>query len=121
MNQEVKQKWITALRGGEYKQGRDALKTADNTFCCLGVLCDLYLQEGNPGEWKYVRGGINVRFYPDPTTLEGSNAAYLPESVQQWAGMDSDNGSMGTEYPLSTLNDAGKSFLEIADIIEQNL
>lgn len=37
---EIKSKWITALRSGEYKQGTRALyNKSNNTFCCLGVLC----------------------------------------------------------------------------------
>lgn len=40
MNQEVKQKWVEALRSGKYKQGQGYLRKGDN-YCCLGVLCDL--------------------------------------------------------------------------------
>ena len=38
MNKEIKDKWVKALRSGEYKQGRLYLQR-DNLFCCLGVLC----------------------------------------------------------------------------------
>jgi hypothetical protein len=41
MNPEVKARWVAALRSGEYKQGKGALRL-NNKFCCLGVLCDLY-------------------------------------------------------------------------------
>lgn len=35
-------KWLTALRSGEYKQGQSALHSSkDNTYCCLGVACHL--------------------------------------------------------------------------------
>lgn len=39
MTPELKAKWIAALRSGEYQQGRGRLRTDDNRFCCLGVLC----------------------------------------------------------------------------------
>lgn len=42
MNQEIKKRWVAALRSGDYKQGTGALRNADNKFCCLGVLCDLH-------------------------------------------------------------------------------
>ena len=41
MNSEVKGQWTTALRSGEYEQGNGVLRTIDNTYCCLGVLCEL--------------------------------------------------------------------------------
>jgi hypothetical protein len=31
--------WVKALRSGKYKQGTKVLRSADNAFCCLGVLC----------------------------------------------------------------------------------
>ena len=45
------QKWVDALRSGEYKQTRGALRGDDEgnepKFCCLGVACDLYAKETN--------------------------------------------------------------------------
>jgi hypothetical protein len=61
LDDEVKERWVKALRGGEYKQGRRALKTymPDKTcaYCCLGVL--LMIERGNcwdtPGDpYAYV-------------------------------------------------------------------
>ena len=51
MNRQIKDKWITALRSGEYNQDSDGgyLKTCDG-YCCLGVLCDLYVKETGK-EW----------------------------------------------------------------------
>lgn len=45
MDQRVKTLWVTALRSGEYEQGRHTLRKGDQ-FCCLGVLCDLAVKEG---------------------------------------------------------------------------
>jgi len=42
MNKKLKTKWVKALRSGKYEQGSFALKAEDNSFCCLGVLCDVY-------------------------------------------------------------------------------
>ena len=42
MIKELKQLWIDALRSGEFKQGKEQLRSANNTrFCCLGVLREL--------------------------------------------------------------------------------
>jgi hypothetical protein len=37
MDQELKAKWVTALRSGKYKQARNELSTPKG-YCCLGVL-----------------------------------------------------------------------------------
>jgi hypothetical protein len=34
------QKWVDALRSGNYKQGKQYLKDDQGRYCCLGVLCD---------------------------------------------------------------------------------
>lgn len=49
MDRELRDKWIAALRSGEYTQGRGELKAIQHdpnyvtppqvTHCCLGVLC----------------------------------------------------------------------------------
>lgn len=41
MNQEIKNQWVAKLRSGEYEQGYNALRSKDNKYCCLGVLCDI--------------------------------------------------------------------------------
>jgi hypothetical protein len=46
MNKEIADKWIEALRSGEYEQGIASLQSGGR-FCCLGVLCDLAIKEGN--------------------------------------------------------------------------
>ena len=50
MNPQVKEKWVNALRSGEYSQCDGKLRSADG-FCCLGVLCDLYSQEPFTKGW----------------------------------------------------------------------
>lgn len=40
MKADLKQKWVEALRSGEYEQADGALHDArKNSYCCLGVLC----------------------------------------------------------------------------------
>lgn len=41
--------WIKALRSGDYQQGKNKLRNADDIYCCLGVLCDIYDEDG----WEY--------------------------------------------------------------------
>lgn len=39
---EKVRKWGEALVSGDYKQGRDYLKTADGCFCCVGVGAEIF-------------------------------------------------------------------------------
>ena len=110
MNQQVKEKWLSSLRSGDYKQTRLHLRT-DNGFCCLGVLCDLYGKEHNV-EWKLMN---NNHFY-----VFQDETATLPLSVIECAGVEDDNPEI-CETPLSRLNDNGSTFNEIADLIEKHL
>jgi hypothetical protein len=105
MDQIVKEKWITALESGEYKQCTGQL-SHDGGYCCLGVLTDLYLKETG-GEWD-----MN-----DILRDDGG----LGSKVREWAGI-SEVGpevSIGLKYvPLVNMNDIDhRSFSYIADAL----
>jgi hypothetical protein len=107
LDQNIKIKWVSALRSGKYQQGKGVLRSSDNTYCCLGVLCDIL----NPEKWKYQKCNLHI-------------------SMMGWSGETS-------KLPLPTLgevemnelemnelicmNDVGQSFAEIADFIEEKL
>lgn len=121
MDQIIKEKWVAALRSGEYEQGTGALHRYDNgdgndTFCCLGVLCDLAVQEG-----VVVRGRGTQGRYEYGSTGERN---YLPDEVQKWAGVARTPGvpvTDGRTQSLANKNDDGADFTEIADLIEKYL
>ena len=123
MNQYVKQKWITALRSGEYKQTGGRLREGD-CYCCLGVLTDLYDKDiqNDHHEW-YEEDGHYV-YTSDGGTVE----ATLPESVMKWADLKECNPTVLEERmgqpvtSLAYLNDnEGLDFNQLADIIEKQL
>ena len=43
-------KWVEALRSGDYKQAEGALSRGDS-YCCLGVACDIYRKSAKRGKW----------------------------------------------------------------------
>lgn len=45
---------VSALRSGTYTQGKQALRTTEDKFCCLGVYCDLRVQKGL-GRWELAK------------------------------------------------------------------
>ena len=120
MNQTIKQKWVDALRSGEYEQGTGCLKNSSGKYCCLGVLCDLAAKEGIVRErWERGSSFTQLQYYYD------GESSFLPKSVSKWA--DLDDILEQVEYKdsariLYTLNDVvGLTFDEIADLIEEQL
>jgi len=122
MNQDVKEKWIEALESGTYEQARNCLKSKDGAFCCLGVLCDLYLKSNESRSWSW-RDDLGVFSLFGDTTI-------LPTAVSKWAGLDSDNPMVFDKHKddesiyqvtLSDLNDDGNDFKYIANVIKQNV
>jgi len=98
-------KWLAALRSGEYKQCKSKL-TDGQGFCCLGVLVDT--AGGRADEEDY--GG-----YPNHEWLQKNNVAFhtsggMSPSCNPWLP------SLSSFAGLA--NDDGKTFAEIADAIE---
>lgn len=110
MNTQVKEKWLQALRSGEYPQGRNVLRSGDKGFCVMGVLCDLYAKETGQGEWEpsYTPGRYRFKLGEEGYV---SNA---PEAVEEWAGLD----SFLRVGVIMNHNDNGETFPEIAKLIE---
>lgn len=97
-------RWTTALRGGDYKQGSLRLRSSQDTFCCLGVACDLV----DPSLWER---GVRKSDY----TYEGA-PVIPPDRVLEMAGI-----SWHQARDLVCMNDMGHSFSEIADWIDANV
>lgn len=118
MKKSVMQKWVKALRSGKYKQGTGYLKQRSpgkkTQYCCLGVLCEILGAEWQPDPLHATRKVYSLDDRGDPTN---SN---LPFSIKEAAGMCSPNGWLPDDRNLIDMNDiGGKSFKEIADIIEK--
>ncbi len=111
MNKVYKKLWIDALRSDKYKQGKGDLRIGDS-FCCLGVLCDIYRKK----QKKKGVGWVNLSQFR--TDLSGiTSKSTLPDSLAEKLGIE-----LSTESILMGMNDEDdKSFKEIADYIEGNL
>jgi|ERR1041384_6246888 hypothetical protein len=122
MNQRIKKLWIKALRSGKYKQGQGGLRPSKDTFCCLGVLCDVQRREGY-GQWRKEDGAGEFMFTGNGKTFEGSPATgILPLGTCEWAGLpDEGDPKLGRRVTAANLNDEGKNFDYIADKIEKYL
>ncbi len=112
LNENAK-KWVAALRSGEYKQGRNWLLAQDR-FCCLGVACNLF----DASKWEESREGEKiVGFGHGVMVFDGQNQS-LPSCVREWLGLADAEGRHIHGTTLSGLNDTGRSFTDIADLIE---
>lgn len=113
LNENAK-KWVAALRSGKYTQGRLYLKTADGSFCCLGVACEVAIENG-------VEIEITGNGHADSYLYDGRQSN-LPLTVRKWVGLQTANGDYENTVDdkcLIGLNDIEKkSFSEIADFIE---
>lgn len=116
-------KWLTALRSGEYQQGKNALKRIDQNgnvqYCCLGVACDLinpkwadspdnYQQEANSQYGFY-------GWFAD-TLMESSYGSSEVIDLPFLSDLRYDVGKQ-----VADMNDNGATFLEIADWLEENV
>lgn len=115
LNENAK-KWVAALRSGKYPQTKHFLNNGVG-YCCLGVACELAIEDGvdiHKAESEY--NGTKVIVY-------GDSAKTLSNPVLNWLGLRTRAGGYNfvdqiDEESLAGHNDAGKSFAEIANIIE---
>jgi hypothetical protein len=113
VNKRIKKLWVAALRSGEYKQARGQLRRGDS-FCCLGVLCNLHAQAHPDIAAKQKYRGVYM-----------SSPAVLPLAVAKWADLKSEFGGIVEIFRFNAglpyHNDRGSTFSEIADAIEAQL
>lgn len=129
MNNEVIDQWIAELRSGKHKQGRRFLhNAADDSKCCLGVLCGMAVEAGIiPPPTKVTLPAEEIHAYCMDPEAEAHIYEYdgedgvVSENVKAWIGLRFCNGSTydGT-LTLSDRNDKGDDFDTIANLIEQN-
>lgn len=122
--EEARKLWSSELRSGRWQQGRSFLRREEK-YCCLGVACELALRDGVQLEVKeYDDKDSGVR-----CTIYGPYRGTLPLEVANWLGLDSSVGTLNRVVragplmadALTTLNDHGATFEQIADIIDAGL
>lgn len=117
---------VRRLRSGEYVQGNGHLKK-DDTYCCLGVACEMAVEAGVTQRFTTYRPGV-AGYGPNGSA---TSIAALPPAVREWLGFSSgygttvigrpDQDEFDSPYELAGLNDNGMPFDQIADVIENGL
>ena len=135
MKIDIAKQWVDALNSGTYKQGQGKLHATDINgtcmYCCLGVLCDLFMQQ-NPDELDVKVVTRDEAAYPQHYSVLNKQDAslhvydndslVLPLRVREWAGMHDALGrytnTSGEQDSLAELNDHGMSFTKLAEVID---
>ena len=107
-------KWLAILRGNNFQQGRGALRSRDDEFCCLGLLSEAACIPAEKREHEsYVSPGTMVH---EGWAYDG-DMSYVPTTLLEEVGLDFDDGRT-----LADFNDEEKlTFPQIADEIERML
>lgn len=118
---ENRQKWLDALRSGNYKQGMSYLHYIDNKsnehrYCCLGVACDVAKIQ----DWK------EMYRTPDSSVYSyDSSYGVLSFDMKEWIGSHKYDPAicydpnLGNWRAATYLNDGeGFTFSRIADALE---
>jgi len=92
MDARIQGLWADRLESGTVPQGHGRLGDSTGARCCLGVLCDIAVEEG------VIQGGLDdmghMRYSGDPEngdTPDEWEGGVLPLAVRRWAGLDSAN------------------------------
>jgi hypothetical protein len=121
MDAQLKAKWIQALRSGEFRQAEGMLhNSANDSYCCLGVLCKVMGAEfGQVGEIY----GPNYDHVPhiDGKLLSSGYDEELDSEVAQQVGIPDQSELVMRNDGNTKLGVPQHSFAEIADYIEKNL
>lgn len=118
MNPEIKQKWIDALRSGEYKQGQFCLCSEADigqyAYCCLGVLAKVLEDDFKIGKLDVTKKDGELDFNDLDVRTTYSFFEFLPQFQSGAVGLGSED-----QATLADMNDNGITFNEIADYIEE--
>lgn len=107
MNKTIAFEWIKALRSGKYKQAKGAMrvkqKDGSYAYCCLGVLRHGVLGKKNAA---LDSNGNKIEVLSSRDVKDCELISYNPYIEEE-------------ELRLSELNDNGKSFKYIANLIKK--
>ena len=121
MKTKERDEWVEALRTGGFDQSKHVLQD-NHGFCCLGVACEIFKEDLNLKVEKVVfrEGGFEVYY-----DYQGQ---VMPQKLADFLGLTTREGlftelRMEGAQPgdtLTSLNDSGATFTQIADILEEH-
>jgi hypothetical protein len=132
INEENFNKFLSALRSGDYPQGTGSLEE-DGKFCCLGVACHLAASEGvlerrerNEGVVYYdhnsgtlPRKAADWLGIPDRHRVDGVDSFDVAFFKEGWAPFSLAEQGAATNTAIGWNDGKHKTFVEIADAFEK--
>ncbi len=113
------EKWLKALRSGEYEQANGQLYDDEylgGSYCCLGVACEVV------GHGKVLKEKFGEKGLPIQAKIIGKESCVftkLPGLLREdFAPLREEDSFVES---VAEMNDNGQSFKEIADWIEDNV
>lgn len=126
LDKDFLREWASALRSGDYVQGKGALRSKDDCYCVMGVACDLALKLGMiSGDWV---------LYENCYQVSGAKLiAFMPKALAQQIGMGVDGSIIDEDGQVVSMqvtedrwyrslldaNDRGESFESLANVLER--
>lgn len=113
------ERWVVALRSGQYKQSKHALQGFDNGYCCLGVACKLFIPEEKQEKTEttnWLKGVLVHHQKNAPSWLKDINEDFFGKTGQLLSEIN--------DYNFTIYDYNGKThveifnFDEIADMLE---
>lgn len=138
MKSAIRDLWLDLLVSGQYDQTQSVLQSHEGGFCCLGVLCDIHANVAPSNKrlaWESGDEGMEYDGVAGMPSLAIGRWAFpelkeLDQADYQWDDKLNMNVLKFPDTPsgraealmneLAKMNDGGKTFLQIAKIIEKN-
>lgn len=123
---EFAEKWLKALRSGEYAQGQNKLCNSDSEYCCLGVagaICGLseeYMNDKDNTDYFY--SDEVPEEYPEELIYNYSCNSYpsILAGLNDGSSKPDKNYPEGTSFVEGADKKLGYSFEQIAEFVELN-
>lgn len=128
MKRELFNKWTAALRSGNYTQGHGRLRSENDTFCCLGVLCEVHddvvrFTHPKTGDVGYVYQDAFFRGSLNPVVNLSLQEDCAPRglNLREELGLAAGGKNIVSLHgSLMDYNDSrGYSFDQIADVLDE--
>lgn len=107
MKKLIKDKWLEGLKSGKYTHYKSSLRSNDDCFCALGVLCDIVDPNGwskNDGRTGEVHWSHQMRY------------AFPTQDLLDDAGISPSQTTM-----IIQLNEKNNGFEEVIKYVEKHL
>ena len=115
--QSIRRQWIKELRSGNYKQGNRRLRD-ENRHCCLGVLCDIVKKRADV---SLITKSVAEQALSEDGVLPGEVCELLGTDSNPVLHAISTRDHKHVHESLTSLNDDGLTFPQIADMIEREV